>query len=160
MQEEGDMGKALTAECRESAGFELVRLLWDRHCRHHALAFLEKSIDNVRHGNTVSAALALIHDWVGAQPVYSPEGARETRQDILDYLQKTHDVLQILVSDIQRYILAARAASEELREHGVAGIELDVSQVKLVGNLAHQVQVQNRLDFLRFFLNDSSAELT
>lgn len=55
--------------------------------------------------------------------------------------------------------LAAEAA-DELRAEGSATESLGFADTTLVGCLPHTTQLRRRLDFLRFILNNSAAELS
>ena len=106
MQEGGE--RSLSEQLRKTACEHLTDLLRQVQCRHYALHYLEQCVANLKAGTTVCPSLQLVQNWVSSQPVYPSNEAGvagETRQDVLDYLEEGHSVIDALTADILRCVL-------------------------------------------------------
>lgn len=124
-------------------------------CRPLIPLVLERCMENLNTGVSVVPALQVAQALIKAMPVFgrgSAAPSSQTRQDVLDDLQSRFDLVARLTADIATYKSQAREVAAE--RDGPLADEI------LVGRHSHKVQLEARLEFLRFHLDDSAAELT
>ena len=118
----------------------------------HADEFLDMCFDNIRAGNAVPQCTRIVTDLATALTGTGSAAAGECRE-VLDAVEARNGVVHMVIDDLERYQARALALA-------AGGGESKATEPPRLGRHSHEEHVSARLDFLRFFLNRSSAELT
>ena len=143
--QDDSMASNKTCVAAQSALVNLLTKL--QPCRAFAPRVLARCIDNLESGTSVPQSLQLAQSLFMAQPISGSRTvttASRTREDVLNELQESRDVLALSLAELERHKKVAVASEEEEEKDA---------------RFNHSQQWFIRLDFLRAFLDNCACEL-
>jgi len=129
-------------DVQDRALLNLQYMLTFLHGQAYRETYASLCVQNLKDGKSVAPALTLLRFIIKSYPVEvkdakSPLDQRETRSALIAALQSKHNILRLVLSDINRYKQQAKS-----------------------DYAANAKEVASRLDFLRFIIQNSNSTLT
>eukprot|EP01087_Luapelamoeba_hula_P010523 TRINITY_DN2786_c0_g2_i1.p2 TRINITY_DN2786_c0_g2~~TRINITY_DN2786_c0_g2_i1.p2 ORF type:complete len:2352 (-),score=229.36 TRINITY_DN2786_c0_g2_i1:29-7084(-) len=137
---------------------QLVKLLVAFGFRPHRYALLCTWLDRIMKGQSVYQCITLMHKMLEAytdDEFYRPEFSRKA---VLDEFKKTHNIVDVLFSELCTYKKTVRTMLLEATARGEAPV--DRNNCIYTGRYPHLKAIRTRLEFIQFTMDNSVARLT